>query len=153
LDSSTTIADDALQAGAGTRALLFRVGERTYGIELGPVREIVGWRPPTRLPGSPPHVQGLINLRGTIVTVVDLRRRLDPSQPPIQEGSVVLVSHGADGEGLAGVAVEQVLDVVTLSGVVDDGDASDPVVRGLGRLGEQVVIMVDVHALVSQVLL
>jgi chemotaxis signal transduction protein len=85
--------------------------------------------------------------------VMDLRRRLDPSQPPVTEGSVVLVSRGADGEGLAGVAVEQVLDVATLSGVVEDGDASDPVVRGLGRVGEQVVIMVDVHALVSQVLL
>ena len=65
---------------AARRALLFRVGAAVYGCDIDDIREIVPFRQATRLPGAPAYVQGLINLRGTIVTVLDLGVRLAASR-------------------------------------------------------------------------
>ncbi len=93
---------------APERTLLFRAGDRTFGCGIDAVREIVPQRRATRLPGAPPSVQGLINLRGTIVTVVDLPLWLGGTRPAAADGSIVLVEHGSR---VAGLAVDEVLDV------------------------------------------
>ena len=140
---------------AAVRTLLFRVGERTYGCEIDAVREIIPYRRATRLPGAPAHVQGLVNLRGTIVTVLDLGMRIDPSRPPVREGSIILAQHGTRS---VGVAVDEVMDVqVVESEAVETGagPARDGggLVLGLGHLGDDVVVLIDIHTLVTQVLL
>ena len=66
-----------LESIAAARTLLFRVAGKTYGCDIDAVREIIPYRRATRLPGAPSFVQGLINLRGTIVTVLDLGTRLE----------------------------------------------------------------------------
>ncbi len=126
-----------------------------FGTGIDAVREIIPFRPATRLPGAPPHVLGLVNVRGTIVTVIDLARRIDPSAPPTTSGSIVLVPTG--GARLAGVAVDQVLDVRHV--VVEQGLAGhvadrtlEEFVLGLGHSSDQVVIFLDARALVRQVL-
>ena len=134
------------------RTLLFRAGERTYGCGIDAVREIVPQRRATRLPGAPPSIQGLINLRGTIVTVVDLALWLGAERPAASDGSIVLVDHGSR---VAGVAVDEVLDVQMVApedvaGTV--GGDREGAVRGMGRLGDTVVILLDVTSLVRQAL-
>jgi purine-binding chemotaxis protein CheW len=123
-----------------------------FGCPIGAVREIVPQRRATRLPGAPPAVQGLINLRGTIVTVIDLPRWLGAQQPAASDGSIVLVDHGAR---VAGVAVDEVLDVqmVVPDDVAGTVGAGDGAVRGMGRLGDTVVILLDITSLVRQALL
>jgi purine-binding chemotaxis protein CheW len=143
------------EARQAARTLLFRVAGRTYGCDIADVREIIPHRRGTRLPGAPSYVQGLINLRGTIVTVLDLGVRLDASRPFVQDGSIILATYGAR---VMGVAVDEVLDVQaiveepigTARGAVD---APRGLVRGLGQLGDDVVIVVDIQTLVAQVLL
>ena len=139
---------------AAARTLLFRVGERTYGCEIDAVREIIPYRRATRLPGAPAYVQGLVNLRGTIVTVLDLGVRLDPARPPVREGSIILVQHGTRN---VGVAVDEVMDVQAVAEdpieTGSDGASRNGLVRGLGHLGDDVVALVDIHTLVTQVLL
>ncbi|MEO7455174.1 MAG: chemotaxis protein CheW, partial [Gemmatimonadaceae bacterium] len=76
------------------------------------MREIIPYRRATRLPGAPAYVQGLINLRGTIVTVMDLGVRLDPERAPVREGSIILATYGTR---VAGVAVDEVMDVQTIA--------------------------------------
>jgi purine-binding chemotaxis protein CheW len=153
LDSTARLPDDAPSVEAST--LLFRAGGRTFGAGIGAVREIIPFRPPTRLPGAPAHVLGLVNVRGTIVTVIDLARRVDPRGETPKLGSIVLVPSG--GARLAGIAVDQVLDVVhvvpeqTLAGQVSDPTLEEVIV-GLGHSDGQVVILLDVQALVKQVL-
>ena len=148
MDSSApTIVEPAAQ-----RTLLFRAGERTFGCAIDAVREIVPHRRATRLPGAPPAIQGLINLRGTIVTVIDLALSLGAERPAATDGSIVLVEHGSR---VAGVAVDEVLDVQMIaiedvSGTVG-GDRSGAV-RGMGRLGATVVILLDITSLVRQAL-
>jgi purine-binding chemotaxis protein CheW len=122
-----------------------------FGCGIDAVREIVPQRRATRLPGAPASVQGLINLRGTIVTVVDLALWLGDEQPAPPNGSIVLVDYGAR---VAGVAVDEVLDVQIVAredvaGTVGDRNGA---VRGMGRLGDTVVILLDITSLVRQVL-
>ena len=140
---------------AARRILLFRVSGRLYGCEIEAVREIIPWRPATRLPGAPAWVCGLINLRGTIVTVLDLAIRLGGEAPARAEGSIVLVEHAGRS---AGVAVDEVMDVQPLpdSRIERAGGehAHGGLVTGIGHLEDgTVVILLDMPTLVKQVLL
>lgn len=133
--------------------MLFRLAGRTFGIELDPVREIVPFRRTTRLPGTNVHVAGLMNVRGQIVTVIDLAARLGVSTAPHAGGSVVLVEQGPK---LVGVAVDEVLDVRRAADLELGADA-DAVpeggpVRSFGRLDGEVIALLDIHDIISQVL-
>ena len=105
----------------------------------------------TRLPGAPAFVRGLINVRGTIVTILDLGVRLDPSAEPATEGSILLVLHR---DRLVGVVVDEVADVRQLE--VDPSGASQSagdLVRGVATLDGAPVVVLDLAALIRQVLL
>lgn len=126
-----------------------------YGIELGTVREIIPFRRATRLPGSGVHVAGLVNVRGTIVTVLELSTWLAATAPAVgrAEGSIVLIEYGSK---LVGAAVDEVLDV---RGVADvelgtEAEALVPggAVRAVGRLDGEVVAVLDIHDIIAQVL-
>lgn len=145
---------DAATAGVVHRLLLFAVGGHVYGCEISAVREIIPFRRATRLPGAPAYVVGLINLRGTIVTVLDLGLRLGEGEVNKAEGSVILVEHHGK---LVGIGVDGVRDVQPLAErdveKATGEHARGGIVRGLGRLGEDVVVLLDVNTIVSQVLL
>jgi purine-binding chemotaxis protein CheW len=145
--SAPTTADPTAQ-----RTLLFRAGDRMFGCPISAVREIVPQRRATRLPGAPPAVQGLINLRGTIVTVIDLLLWLGGDHAAASDGSIVLVDHGPR---VAGVAVDEVLDVqmVAPDDVAGTVGTRDGAVSGMGRLGDTVVILLDITSLVRQALI
>ncbi|MDQ2665881.1 MAG: chemotaxis protein CheW [Gemmatimonadota bacterium] len=142
-----------IDAPSAARTLLFRVGDGVYGCDIDGVREIIPYRRATRLPGAPAYVQGLINLRGTIVTVLDIGVRLDPARAPVAEGSIIMAIFGAR---VVGVAVDEVMDVqpiVAESIATSAPEAHPGLVRGLGHLDDGVVILVDIHMLITQVLL
>ena len=139
------------------RLLLFGAAERLYACEIEAVREIIPTRPATRLPGAPEYVLGLINLRGTLVTVVDLARRLGRRAADAGEGSIVLVEVGPK---VVGLAVDDVRDVQAVaSEAIDAADASVAeqaaagVVRGVAHLAGEVAVLVDVRAIVRDILL
>lgn len=157
------------------RLLLFAAGGRIYGSDIGVIREIVPFRRCTRLPGAPPFVCGLINLRGTLVTVVDLAVRLAGGRAgdgtpnaaadatSREGGSVVLVEYGSK---VVGLAVDQVRDVQAVAAAelepmsVAAGDAASgdsarggvAVYHGSGQLDGEVVVVLDVHTILGQVL-
>ncbi|HEX5438729.1 MAG TPA: chemotaxis protein CheW [Gemmatimonadaceae bacterium] len=134
--------------------VLFRLGARVYGIELEQVCEIIPFRNATRLPGAPPYVCGLINLRGSIVTIIDLGSRLDGGAAARSTGSVILVERGSR---VVGLAVDEALEVQELPADALEAAPADEamggVVRAVGRLGELVVILLDAAEIVRQVLL
>jgi purine-binding chemotaxis protein CheW len=134
------------------RLLLFAVAGTVYGCDIGAVREIVPLRRATRLPGTPPYVRGLVNLRGAIVTVIDLAARL-AGGTAAEQGSVVLAEFGNKNVGLA---VDEVRDVQILAPNRFEpatGDiARGGIVRGLGHLDSGVVIVLEVPAVIRQVM-
>ena len=131
---------------------MFRVGTTVYGCDIEAVREILPYRRATRLPGAPAFVQGLINIRGTIITVLDLGSRLEPGRAPVSEGSIILADFGNRS---VGIVVEEVMDVRVLE--EDEGalpsEQAEGVVRSVGHAEDTVVVLLDVHALIRQVLL
>jgi purine-binding chemotaxis protein CheW len=136
-------------------ALLIRANGREYGFEVDRLREVVPFRRITRLPGAPPFVRGLINLRGTVVTVIDLSLRLGGEAVIPRTGSIVLVEYG---ERVVGLAVDAVLDVQPLTSGVqpppqNGGDSNAGLTRGIARLGRQLVVMLDTEALARDVLI
>jgi purine-binding chemotaxis protein CheW len=135
--------------------LLFRVGSAVYGCDIDDIREIIPFRPATRLPGAPNYVLGLINLRGTIVTVVDLGTRLEPSRERVADGSIMMVALPGNSR-LVGIAVQEVMDVRVVGNSRDDvfaQSAANDAVRGLAHVDGGTVILLDIHSLVRQVLL
>ena len=157
------MATAAPAAPAAGRLLLFAVRGRLYGCHIEAVREIIPFRTCTRLPGAPPYVCGLINLRGTIVTILDLGVRLVGQSVDRAEGSIVLVEHGTK---VVGLGVDELRDVQSVAydpmdpagegaasaGVEPRGGIAD-FMLGLGTLGGEVVVVLDVLAIVKQALL
>lgn len=134
--------------------MLFRLGDRRYGIDLDAVREILPVRRATRVPGAPAYVAGLINVRGTIVTVLDLGARLDGNSSLAPDGSVILVEHR---QKVVGIAVAEVNDVMmipteSIEQATERGEADSAIV-GLGRMDDKVVIILDIHSIIKHVLL
>jgi purine-binding chemotaxis protein CheW len=117
------------------RLLLFRAGGQVFAVEAGAVREILPSSPPTRIPGAPDAVRGLINVRGLLVTVIDAARAIGTGTASAQTGgSIILVERGGVGRGgpaarPVGLAVDDVLDLVTVPTASLDDQASLPGVR------------------------
>jgi purine-binding chemotaxis protein CheW len=154
LASTISITETALR-----QLVVFRLAGGTYGIELDAVREIIPFRGATRLPGAPSNVTGLVNVRGSIVTVIDLGAQLEGASSARERCSVMLIEHGGK---LVGAAVNEVLDIRRTADVeFDDGGigmAADAAVRAVGRLGEEegreggVITLLDIHGIISRVL-
>lgn len=152
--ASTVSTPDRAGARLTGQVVLCRVAGRVVGVELGTVREIIPARRPTRLPGAGPYVSGLVNVRGTIVTVIDLGARLGRADTSaVGTGSIVLIEHGAK---LVGVAVDEVQDVRLTAELELETEAEALVpggaVRALGRLDGEVVALLDIHDIIGQVL-
>jgi purine-binding chemotaxis protein CheW len=152
LDSTASIPE-----AVATPTLLFRVGANLYGCDIADAREIIPLRPATRLPGAPPFVRGLINIRGTIVTVLDLGQRLDPKRGPTKTGSILLVRHN---DRVVGIVVDRVEDVRALSTIIEGADAgvkggggTAGIVKGIATSRDATVVILDLDALIKQVLL
>lgn len=92
--------------------LTFRLGAEEYGIEILKVQEIRGYERPTRIANAPEFVKGVINLRGVIVPIIDLRARLELDEPTYDAFTVVIVLNL--GARTIGAVVDAVSDVVEL---------------------------------------
>lgn len=106
-----------LPAGAATVAeevelLSFRIGDHEYSVDIMSVREIRGWTHATSLPHAPDYVRGVINLRGTVLPVIDLARRLGLDAEEPTERNVIIV---VDTQGrTVGLRVDAVSDILSL---------------------------------------
>jgi purine-binding chemotaxis protein CheW len=135
------------------RLLLFRAAGQTCACQLDLVREIIPYRRPTRVPGAPAFVTGIVNLRGSLITVLDLGVRLGDSRIDPARGSIVLVDHGARGVGLA---VDELQDVQrvpqgAIEAVQPDG-GQDGAIAGVFRAGNAFALVLDVPSIVRRTL-
>lgn len=92
--------------------ITFRIGKEEYGVDIMAVREIKGWAPATRLPNSPHYVRGVINLRGLMVPIYDLRARFGGGETEITRTHVIIILKV--GERVFGVLVDGVSDILTI---------------------------------------
>ncbi|MDO5622026.1 MAG: chemotaxis protein CheW [Paracoccus sp. (in: a-proteobacteria)] len=97
---------------AETELLSFRLGDQEYCIEIMAVREIRGWTPATPIPYAPPHLCGVINLRGTVLPVLDLAQRL--GMPPVQTTDTAVIIIVSVRDCSVGLLVDAVSDIVSV---------------------------------------
>lgn len=106
----------ALQAArrSGVRELIsFRVGDQDYCVDIMAVREIRGWTPATQLPQQPPYMRGVINLRGTVLPIMDLAGRLGlPMVEPTVRHVIIVVKAG---DRIMGMMVDAVSDILSVT--------------------------------------
>ena len=136
------------------RLLLFRCGGQVLALEAGAVLEILAASEPTRIPGAPEAVRGLVNVRGTLVPVVDAARAAGLGGGDGGAGSLVLVErHGRP----VALLVEEVLDLVTVGDETLDLRASLPgvradLVRAVGTAGGRSFVQLASDALLEPLL-
>jgi purine-binding chemotaxis protein CheW len=139
------------QNAGEAQIVVFKLGDEDYGIEIGQVREIIRKREITPMPRQPPYVEGVINVRGTIIPVVNLKKRfglpLDASKHP---HTIIVES----GDALIGMLVDAVSEVIRVPAdqihptpSVTTGVDSE-YLRGICRLGQRLVIYLDVERVV-----
>ena len=133
--------------------LSFKLGAEEYGIDILKVQEIRGYEPPTRMANVPDYIKGVVNLRGTIVPIVDLRIKFRLASAEYNDFTVVIILN-VSGRVL-GVVVDGVSDVTSLgadqikpkpqfSAAVD----ADHIV-GLGTVDDRMLILIDIERLLS----
>lgn len=137
------------------RLLVFRITDLICATEVGMVREIVDVPPATRIPGAPPAVEGLINIRGELITLVDGARLLGRTAAPGEEGRRILLLE-AGGRSVA-LTVDDVLDLVTVPredlASRDALPGIDPgLVRAVGRHADRSFVLLDLHGLLDPIL-
>jgi purine-binding chemotaxis protein CheW len=132
------------------RMVVLRAGEHRFGVALEHVREIIPQRPFTRLPGSAPYVCGLINLRGTILTVLGLAARMGLAAPGAEaEGeSVVVIERAGRAVGLVVDEVERIaeVDAEALDASLDtlrDSGVDRTWLRGLAEIEPGLLLVLD----------
>lgn len=117
----------------GRELITFRVGEGEFGLDVMSVREIRGWTPATPVPGAPPFVRGVINLRGQVLPILDLAARL--GLPPAEPGArhVTIVAR-IEGQTI-GLLVDAVSDILSVAeeAIQPTPEAASEGVRALVR--------------------
>jgi purine-binding chemotaxis protein CheW len=137
-----------------------QLGQESYGLNIGSVYEIIRFQECTAVPASPPFVEGVINLRGRIVPVMDLSSRFGMARSEATKSTRIIVAgtRGTSGtSGTSGTRVGLVVDAVTEVLTVSE-DAVEPTpeavsgvdsdyIRGIAKLGDKLVILLDLSAL------
>ena len=131
----------------------FKLGEEEYGIDIQKVQELRGYDAVTRIANAPEYIKGVVNLRGIIVPIIDMRIKFKLGDPTYDQFTVVIVLN--IGGRVVGMVVDSVSDVITLSaeqikpapemGSVLDADY----LIGLGTLDDRMLILVDIDRLMS----
>jgi purine-binding chemotaxis protein CheW len=138
---------------SGNEFLAFTLGREEYGIDILKVQEIRGYEPVTRIANAPDFIKGVVNLRGIIVPIVDMRIKFNLGEPTYDQFTVVIILNIAGR--VMGMVVDSVSDVTTLSPVQikaapEMGTTFDTdYLIGLGTLDERMLILVDIDKLMS----
>lgn len=137
--------------------LTFQMGKEVYGIEILKVQEIIGMMPVTRVPKTPDFVRGVINLRGKVIPVIELRRKFGMESREDTDRTCIVVVQviGAVGTVTMGLLVDEVSEVLNVGqeqieappsfGVGVDTDF----ILGMGKVGQKVLMLLDADKVLS----
>lgn len=152
--SSNTLAQPEPASKATTHEFLaFTLGQEEYGIDIQKVQELRGYDAVTRIANAPEHIKGVVNLRGIIVPIIDMRIRFNLGTPTYDQFTVVIIL-SISGR-VMGMVVDSVSDVITLTPeqikpAPEMGAVMDTAyLIGLGTIDERMLILVDIARLMT----
>jgi purine-binding chemotaxis protein CheW len=151
--SRTTTQATDVAATAGREILAFRLGDEEYGIDIQKVQELRGYDMVTRIANAPDFIKGVVNLRGIIVPIIDMRIKLRLGEPTYDQFTVVVILNVSSR--IIGMVVDSVSDVITLDpnqikpapemGAVLDTDY----LTGMGAIDDRMLILIDIDKLMA----
>ncbi|MBI2744402.1 MAG: chemotaxis protein CheW [Burkholderiales bacterium] len=148
--------DESGTLAAGPREYLtFRLDQEEYGIDILKVQEIRGYEKPTRIANAPEFIKGVVNLRGTIVPIIDMRLKFNCAKAEYNSFTVVIILNLRNR--IVGIVVDSVSDVMELAPenlkAAPDIDSSieSSAVVGLGSVGDRMLILLDIEKLMTSV--
>jgi purine-binding chemotaxis protein CheW len=153
-----SVTDDGTSGSMASAAdngqfLTFTLQNEEYGIEILKVQEIKGFSKITPIPNAPPFVRGVMNLRGTVVPIIDLRARFSMEDKDYDQFTVIIVANV--GTRVVGLVVDTVSDVLNIP---SEAIAAPPelasssetsCITGMGKLGDRIVMLLDIARLVG----
>lgn len=133
--------------------LTFTLGDEEYGIEILKVQEIKGYSAFTPIPNAPAYIKGVMNLRGTVVPVVDLRTKFNMAQTDYNQFTVVIIV--SVGSRIFGLIVDAVSDVLNIAGQAIDptpelgADVDTSFMTGMAKTGERLIALLDIERVIG----
>lgn len=132
--------------------LTFDLAREGYGLEIRHVTEIIGIQPITAVPDLPEHVIGVLNLRGKVIPIIDVRRRFRLAHREYDDRTCIVVVNVNDNS--VGLVVDKVSEVITIPATEIEpppatGRRGKHYIAGMGKIGQQVKILLDIEALLE----
>jgi purine-binding chemotaxis protein CheW len=162
METNTVAANDDVKsselAALAGKYMSFRVGGEEYGLEILKVRELIGLLEITRVPHAPSEVKGVVNLRGKVIPVVDLRATLGIASESTVARPVIIVVQlkGQAGPVTTGVLVDQVLEVRNISAQQIEpapsfgrNDEATRYILGIAKTDKRVVLLIDIDLILA----
>ena len=139
--------------------LTFALGPEEYGLEILKVREIIGYMDITSVPQTPAHVKGVINLRGQVIPVIDLRAKFGMETTEVTDQTCIIVVETSRGNSTfsTGIVVDHVQEVLDIAGQNIEKapqfgqSVNTDFILGMGKIGESVKILLDIDEVLSNV--
>lgn len=151
-EASSILNQQLIKTADGRQFVTFSIDEEEFGIEILKVQEIIGYIKPTHVPNMPDFVSGVINLRGVIIPVVDVRIKFNMPQKEYNKFTVIVVIEVATK--IMGIIVDAVSDVLSLT----DKDIQDApefskfkseFLKGMGKIGEKLILILDIDKILT----
>ncbi len=135
------------------RVVSFQVNEREYAVDIAKVVEIIYFKSPTPIPKAPAFIEGVIDLRGAVIPIVDLKKRLELASDPAQHPDYILIVKIQDRH--LGIAVDGVREVLQIE--MDKIQSPHKIVRGshseflagVCKVAERLILLLDIETLLS----
>lgn len=161
-DTIQSAENDAVISDAGKRLsgkyLTFILGKEEYGLEILKVQEIIQMQKVTRVPKSPEFVRGVINLRGKVIPVIELRKKFNmPLREDTDRTCIIVVLIESKGQSLTmGIIIDEVKEVLDIGpGEIEEppsfGDeVHTEFIMGIGKIGESVKMLLDIDRVLTE---
>ncbi len=139
---------------SGQQFLTFTVEEEEYAFSILKVKEIIGLKKITKVPNLPNYIKGVINLRGNIIHLVDIRERFNMPVKEYDKTTVVIIME--TGDRVLGIIVDQVTDVISIEEeeiqkpMNFEGGIETEFLQGLTKVNDRLVVILDVDKLISK---
>ena len=135
--------------------IVVNIGNEQYGIDIGFVDNIVRMQKITRVPKAQSYFKGIINLRGEIVPVMSIRKKMRLEDDVITDASRIIILK-IEEKGLLGIMVDEVCEVVTLNvdeidkSAINTNSAKDNFINGIGKNGESLISLFEINSIIEE---
>lgn len=151
-ESTSVLNQQLIKTVDARQFVTFTIDDEEFGIEILKVQEIIGYTKPTHVPNTPDFVSGVINLRGVIIPVIDLRIKFNMPQKEYDKYTVIVIVEIATK--IMGIVVDAVSDVL----ILNDKDIQDAPefskfksehLKGMGKVGDKLVVLLDIDKILT----